>query len=120
MTAPSWEDALCREVGLELFFPEKGDPWGSRAAKRLCNGDPGHEPCPVKDQCLEWALEVDDRHAILGGTTPRQRHKMRSATPGHPCRVCGKTFEAPANYLDCSDECRLVSQRRRNRKCRAS
>lgn len=33
--------------------------------------------CPVKDECLNWALESFDNWAVLGGTTPDQRAAMR-------------------------------------------
>ncbi|MEM9466812.1 MAG: WhiB family transcriptional regulator [Actinomycetota bacterium] len=36
--------------------------------------------CPVRDQCLEWAYALDDRVAVLGGTTPEQRLAMRPDT----------------------------------------
>jgi hypothetical protein len=29
--------------------------------------------CPVKAECLEWALEHDARHGMWGGKTPRER-----------------------------------------------
>ncbi|MGH3499754.1 MAG: WhiB family transcriptional regulator, partial [Nocardioidaceae bacterium] len=41
------------------------------AAKAICSD------CPVAAQCLAWALDVGDSHAVLGGTTPAQRQQMR-------------------------------------------
>lgn len=35
--------------------------------------------CPVQDQCLIYALDENERDGIWGGTTPRQRERMRGA-----------------------------------------
>jgi WhiB family transcriptional regulator, redox-sensing transcriptional regulator len=66
-----WVDqALCTEVDTgDLWFPEKGG--SSRQAKRVCAG------CPVRQACLEYALEHDIRWGVWGGTSERQRRSMR-------------------------------------------
>ena len=66
---PDWtERALCAEVDPEIFFPEKG---GSvRAPKRICAG------CEVRAQCLDYALEHEERFGIWGGYTERERRKL--------------------------------------------
>jgi WhiB family transcriptional regulator, redox-sensing transcriptional regulator len=63
--------AACGENDLELFYPEPGDLAAEQAAKAICAA------CPVKDACLEMALQTGDQHAILGGTTPAERIPMR-------------------------------------------
>lgn len=68
--AASWLDfALCAEVDPELFFPEKGG--STREARAVCR------ECPVTSQCLEWALENDERFGIFGGKTERERRKIQ-------------------------------------------
>jgi WhiB family redox-sensing transcriptional regulator len=73
------EDARCRTVGIEIFFPQgRGGEYQSAArdAKAVC----GH--CTVRQICLETALqleagaEVVRRAGIWGGTTPRERHAI--------------------------------------------
>jgi WhiB family transcriptional regulator, redox-sensing transcriptional regulator len=64
-------DAACGEADLELFYPEPGDLETEQAAKRVCAG------CQVKQPCLEMALQTGDQHAILGGTTPEERGRLR-------------------------------------------
>jgi WhiB family redox-sensing transcriptional regulator len=66
----AWQDdALCREVGGDAWFPDKG---GSiRAAKKICDA------CPVQSDCLEYALENDLGFGIWGGTSERQRRRIR-------------------------------------------
>jgi len=68
--AESWRlDALCAETDPEAFFPEKGG--STREAKRVCVG------CPVRLQCLEYALGNDERFGIWGGLSERERRKLK-------------------------------------------
>jgi WhiB family redox-sensing transcriptional regulator len=65
--------AACRDVDPELFFPKPGQNVAS--AKRICAS------CPVRMPCLEFALtavstSVDD-HGVYGGTTERERRRLR-------------------------------------------
>ncbi|MFF4650806.1 WhiB family transcriptional regulator [Streptomyces sp. NPDC001380] len=71
----SWRNrAACREADPELFFPV-----GSAGpalvqverARAVCRG------CPVQEACLEWAVRVDERAGIWGGTTPEERTALR-------------------------------------------
>ncbi|MFC5337589.1 WhiB family transcriptional regulator [Leucobacter denitrificans] len=66
----SWQaDALCAQTDPEAFFPEKGG--STREAKRIC------ETCEVRSECLEYALENDERFGIWGGLSERERRKLR-------------------------------------------
>jgi WhiB family redox-sensing transcriptional regulator len=64
-------DAACGADDLDLFYPDPGDTAAEQAAKRVCAG------CPVQEPCLEMALATGDQHAILGGTTPEERGRLR-------------------------------------------
>lgn len=69
-TVLGWQaDALCAQTDPEAFFPEKGG--STREAKRVC------ETCEVSAQCLEYALENDERFGIWGGLSERERRKLR-------------------------------------------
>ena len=66
----SWQvDALCAQTDPEAFFPEKGG--STRDAKRICEG------CDVRAQCLDYALQNDERFGIWGGLSERERRKLR-------------------------------------------
>ena len=66
----SWhESALCAETDPEAFFPEKGG--STRDAKRICT------TCDVRGECLEYALNNDERFGIWGGLSERERRKLR-------------------------------------------
>ena len=62
-------DALCAETDPEAFFPDKGG--STREAKRVCAG------CPVRAECLEFALASDERFGIWGGLSERERRRVR-------------------------------------------
>jgi WhiB family redox-sensing transcriptional regulator len=68
--ALSWQsDALCAQTDPEAFFPEKGG--STRDAKKICAS------CEVRAQCLEYALQNDERFGIWGGLSERERRKLR-------------------------------------------
>jgi WhiB family transcriptional regulator, redox-sensing transcriptional regulator len=89
-----WADsALCAQTDPEVFFPEKGGI--TRPAKRICLG------CPVRQECLDYALEHNERFGIWGGHSERERRRiLRGVQPpksqcrrGHdlgvgPCQKC--------------------------------
>ena len=68
-----WQDrALCAQTDPEAFFPEKGG--STREAKKVCRG------CEVRAECLEYALENDERFGIWGGLSERERRKLKRRT----------------------------------------
>jgi WhiB family transcriptional regulator, redox-sensing transcriptional regulator len=68
--APAWQDlALCAQTDPEAFFPEKGG--STREAKRVCRS------CEVRQECLEYALEHDERFGIWGGLSERERRRLK-------------------------------------------
>lgn len=73
----SWrDDAACNGIDPEMFYPRHGAEGKLDAiqARAICRS------CPVTAECLEWALSVGDRHAVLGGTTAQERELMRRAS----------------------------------------
>lgn len=63
------EAALCAQTDPEAFYPDKGG--STREALAVCRR------CPVQGPCLEYALVHDERFGIWGGTTERQRRRLR-------------------------------------------
>jgi len=67
---PHWtEFAECQYTDPETFFPEKGG--STRPAKRICAG------CEVRADCLEYALENDERFGVWGGLSERERRRLK-------------------------------------------
>ncbi|WP_315096631.1 WhiB family transcriptional regulator [uncultured Cellulomonas sp.] len=65
-----WQErALCAQTDPEAFFPEKGG--STREAKKVCTG------CDVRSECLEYALQNDERFGIWGGLSERERRKLK-------------------------------------------
>jgi WhiB family redox-sensing transcriptional regulator len=70
--------AACQDEDPELFFPEPGQR--ATVAKRICAS------CPVRPQCLQFALSVgsrDDDYGVFGGTSEWERRGQRKAAARH-------------------------------------
>lgn len=67
------DDATCRTVDPELFFPSGH---GSEVtameeqAKQICSG------CPVREECLDAALEAGDYTGVWGGLSEKERRGL--------------------------------------------
>lgn len=61
----------CADKPPSLFFPSDGV--GVEVAKRVC------VDCPVRTQCLEYALENRIDHGVWGGTSERERRRILKA-----------------------------------------
>jgi WhiB family redox-sensing transcriptional regulator len=86
----------CNSADPDAFFPEKGG--NARDAKKVCAG------CDVRAQCLQYALEHEEKHGLWGGLTERERRKLRGPREiGHGTnamytRGCHNPDMAPPNY----------------------
>ncbi|MSV89834.1 MAG: WhiB family transcriptional regulator [Actinobacteria bacterium] len=58
----------CADAPPSTFFPSDGV--GVEVARRICG------TCPVKDQCLEHALESRIDHGVWGGCSERERRRI--------------------------------------------
>lgn len=68
-TLPWAAEAKCLQADPETFFPEKGG--STREAKRICS------ECTVRNECLEYALDHDEKFGIWGGLSERERRKLK-------------------------------------------
>jgi WhiB family redox-sensing transcriptional regulator len=66
---PWYEQAACLDKDADAFFPEKGG--STRAAKRIC------ATCTVAAECLDYALDNDERFGIWGGLSERERRRLK-------------------------------------------
>lgn len=66
------EHGACQGKDPDLFFPGKGRDLAS-AAVAICM------TCPVRLQCLEYALATDQAHGVWGGKTAHERRAIRRA-----------------------------------------
>jgi hypothetical protein len=61
-------DARCAQTDPEIFYPDKGG--NTNDAKRVCAG------CPVRANCLEYALDRDERYGVWGGLSRKERERL--------------------------------------------
>ena len=73
--------AACRDIDPEVFFPFPGDTDGQDAARAICSG------CPVRSDCLNWALATGRDHGVWGGLTEDERRALRRSS-FVPRKVC--------------------------------
>lgn len=92
-----WDGALCAQSDPDAWFPEKGHP--STTAIRIC------QACPLRQACLDYAVENGERYGIWGGMSERNRRKLpgyRTATDARlidptPGAGCGTYAGAKAH-----------------------
>jgi WhiB family redox-sensing transcriptional regulator len=79
----AWQDqALCRGANADLFFAphhlERKEEREAREAqaKAVC------ARCPVRRQCLEFALSVREPHGIWGGLNETERRSLLAKRAG--------------------------------------
>jgi WhiB family redox-sensing transcriptional regulator len=74
-SATNWRSAAaCLLADPDLFFPISSAGPSERQiarAKAICAG------CPVRQECLEFALSQGQAYGIWGGTTPEDRQRDR-------------------------------------------
>lgn len=63
------EHAACSGVNPDLFFPDRGASLVD--AQRVC------ACCPVRVDCLEYALETGEKFGVWGGKSERERRLLR-------------------------------------------
>lgn len=68
---PWYEEAACASYPAELFFPPSDAPSAANAAKAICEG------CPVREECLSFALETAQAEGVWGGMNAGERRRLR-------------------------------------------
>ena len=65
---PHWmQKAACRGQGFDDWFSTDEVGEEPDAARLVCAG------CPVRPECLDYALDCSIRHGLWGGLSPRER-----------------------------------------------
>lgn len=64
------DEGTCNQIGdVDLFYPDKGG--SNKKAKAVCAA------CPVRVQCLQYALEAGEQFGIWGGLSEQERTALR-------------------------------------------
>lgn len=85
---PTWmlaSTVKCKGV-TDLFYPSKEEDdcpaeanTKVKQARAICNGLDGRAPCVHRQQCLEYAINNGERFGVWGGTSERERRRIRVA-----------------------------------------
>jgi WhiB family redox-sensing transcriptional regulator len=74
---PRWmQEAACRGEGFDAWFPTEDVGQAADTARRVCSG------CPVRLQCLDYALAAGIRHGLWGGLSVKERAALAGARRG--------------------------------------
>ncbi len=72
----AWMDeAACKGMDTDRFFPETGEGRKASEAKAICAGCQVQEPC--RELAVRGADSQDSDHGVFGGTLPPERGKLR-------------------------------------------
>src|SRR3954466_14304498 len=84
-----WQErAACFGVEPDVFFPVSEEEAGPALA--FC------AVCPIREECLSWALKNGERYGVWGGTTEQQRRRLHGpgAWPPAPRLGCHGTLRS--------------------------
>lgn len=62
-----WEQAACSGIDVDVFYPLPNDSVTTKQALQVCGR------CPIRAECLQYAVRNRETYGIWGGTTERQR-----------------------------------------------
>lgn len=91
------ERGACKDHNPGMWFPEQGDSRTVRKAQAIC------AECPVKAECLEWALTLPERYGVWGGTSERQRRGRYRPL----CRECHRVSVQTNNGQKYCEPCKV-------------
>lgn len=89
----------CADMPVAVFFPE--DSHGVTRAKAIC------ATCPVRLDCLQSAMDNDERFGIWGGTSEHERRRLRR--PQTQAISVGAGFDRPAYMREYKRQARAVA-----------
>ena len=100
-------NAACHGL-TDAFYPgldRRGriSPIQARRAKAICAG------CDVRAECLQWALDHEERDGVWGGLTPGERNALQRG--GEPDQRCGTVAGTAAHHRRSEkpcDACRIA------------
>lgn len=73
ITPEPWtQQAACATSAPDAWFPESKDESTAREAKRICR-----DSCPVRAECLEFALRTKQSSGIWGGYVAKSLQRLR-------------------------------------------
>jgi WhiB family redox-sensing transcriptional regulator len=72
-----WQQkAACKGPQAEFFFPPMVTEKKEERALREARAKAVCAPCPVRRECLEYALRIEEPHGIWGGLNEHERKQL--------------------------------------------
>lgn len=81
-------DRACRDMPFVVFFPTSSSPDVFERAREVCGR------CPVRQECLDWALE-NPQYGMWGGLTMDERAAIAREEGRSYCPRGGGDFSGP-------------------------
>jgi WhiB family redox-sensing transcriptional regulator len=82
-TVNTWRTrAACRGPETALFFPPSNAERREDRDRREARAKAICRDCPVRRECLDYALEVSEPHGIWGGLNEMERKQMSDRRAG--------------------------------------
>lgn len=82
----------------DIFFDDAAEEYDqvTPAVHLYCN-----VRCEIRAQCFAWAMDTNQKHGMWGGTTPRQRQKIKTPIIRVSCPGCFGTdiMEMPTHEM---------------------
>lgn len=76
-SSPDWQaKAACRNQDPTVFFPDEGDDEATIAAKEAAAKCVCWD-CPVRRDCLEFAVVTNQKYGIWGAANEQERQRIR-------------------------------------------
>lgn len=66
-----FDQALCRQIDPDLFFPDSYHSQQAQRAKEVC------ARCTVRSACLAYAMKLNIDEGVFGGFTAPERAKIK-------------------------------------------
>lgn len=74
---PEWMvEGACAQFGPRWFFPDEDELGRGNKGTTYAEGRRVCADCPVRAECLQYALDTREPHGLWGGATPRERARM--------------------------------------------
>ena len=78
------EDAACKDTDGALFFQPDGRESVSDQANRIADAKSYCDRCPVRNLCLQIALDTGEQEGIWGGLDPDERRRLKRRATRKP------------------------------------
>lgn len=82
MSKVDWNTRLCGDIDPDTFFEDSSEELAQKICKR----------CPIRWECLNFAIEFDERHGVWGGMTAQDRKNIKFKRIRVKCPYCSNVI----------------------------